>query len=46
MHNISKLMDKIKTVLKGNYIALSIFIMKFERSNTSKLTTHLKALEN
>jgi hypothetical protein len=34
----------MKAVLRGKFIALSAFIKKFERSYTSSLTAHLKAL--
>jgi hypothetical protein len=36
----------MKVVLQGNFIALSAFIKKLERSYTSNLTAHLKALEH
>ena len=39
------LWEKMKAVLKGKFIALSAFIKKLERSHTSNLTAHLKALE-
>jgi hypothetical protein len=32
-------------VLRGKFIALTTFIKKLERPNTSNLTAHLKALE-
>ena len=35
----------MKAVLKEKFIALSAYIKKIERSHTSNLTTHLKALE-
>ena len=35
----------MKAVLRGKFIALSAFIKKLERSHTSNLTAHLKALE-
>jgi hypothetical protein len=35
----------MKAVLRGKFIALSAYIKKLERSHTSNLTTHLKALE-
>jgi hypothetical protein len=35
----------MKEVLREKFIALCTFIKKLERSHTSKLTAHLKALE-
>jgi hypothetical protein len=35
----------MKAVLRGKLIALNVFIKKMERSYTSSLTAHLKALE-
>ena len=36
----------MKTVLKGNFIALNVYINNLEKkSHTSKLTEHLKVLE-
>lgn len=35
----------MKVVLRGKFIALSTFIKKLERFYTTKLRTHLKALE-
>jgi hypothetical protein len=35
----------MKTVLRGNFIALSDFIKKLERSYSSNFAAHLKALE-
>ena len=35
----------MKAVLRGKFIALSVFVKKLERSYTSNLTAHLKALE-
>jgi hypothetical protein len=37
--------DKMKTVLRGNLIALSATKKKLEREHTSNLAAHLKALE-
>jgi hypothetical protein len=34
-----------ETVLRGKFIALSALIKKLEISYTSKLTTHIKVLE-
>ena len=39
------LWDTMKAVIRGNSIALSVFIKKLERSHTSNLTLLLKALE-
>ena len=35
----------MKAVLKGKFIALSALVKKLERSYTSNLRTHLRALE-
>jgi hypothetical protein len=35
----------MKAVLRGKFIELSAFIKKLERSHTSNLTAHVKALE-
>ena len=35
----------MKAVLRGKFIALSAHIKKVEKSHTSNLTAHLKALE-
>jgi hypothetical protein len=40
----SNLWDIMKAFLRGKLISLSAFKKKLERSNTSSLTTHLKAL--
>jgi hypothetical protein len=37
--------DTMKPVLRGNFIALSAFIKRYDRSHTNNLTEHLKALE-
>jgi hypothetical protein len=39
------LWDTMKAVLIGKFIALSAFMKKLERSYTSNLTAHLKALK-
>jgi hypothetical protein len=39
------LWDKMNAVLRGKFIALSAFIKKLKRYNTSILTAYLKALE-
>jgi hypothetical protein len=39
------LWDKTKAARRGKFIVLSALIKKLERSFTSNLTTHLKALE-
>ena len=39
------LCDTMNVVIKGNFIALSIYIKKLDREYTSSLTAHLKALE-
>jgi hypothetical protein len=39
------LWDTMKAVLRGKFIALSAAKMKLERTHTSSLTAHLKALE-
>ena len=41
----SNLGDTVKALLRGNLINLTAFIMKLARSNTSRLTAHLKALK-
>jgi hypothetical protein len=38
-------MDTMKAVLRGKFIALSSSKKKLERTYTSSLTAHLKALE-
>jgi hypothetical protein len=35
----------MKAVLRGKFIALSVFIKNLVRSHASNLTAHLKALE-
>ena len=35
----------MKAMLRGKFIALSTYIKKVEKSHTSDLTAHLKALE-
>jgi hypothetical protein len=35
----------MNAVLRGKFIALSAFIIKFERFHTSNITAHLKALQ-
>jgi hypothetical protein len=40
-----KLWDTIKAFLRGKLIALSASKEKLERTHSSSLTTHLKALE-
>jgi hypothetical protein len=35
----------MKAVLRGKLLELSVFIEKLERSHTSNLTAHLKAVE-
>ena len=37
--------DKMKAVLRGNFIALSALVKDLERSYTYNLTAHLKSLE-
>jgi hypothetical protein len=39
------LCDTMKAVLRGKFIALSVYKKKLERAYTNSLTTHLKALE-
>ena len=39
------LWDKMKAVLRGKFIALTSYIKKLEKVHTSKLTEHLKTLE-
>lgn len=41
----TNLLDTMKAVLRGTFITLSAFIKKLERSHTSNLTAHLRALE-
>ncbi|KAL6040142.1 hypothetical protein STEG23_038036 [Scotinomys teguina] len=40
-----KLWNTMKAVLRGNLIVLSAYIKKMEKSHTSDVTVHLKALE-
>ena len=37
--------DKMKAVLRGNFIALSALVKDLERSYTYNLTAHLRSLE-
>ena len=39
------LWDTMKTVLRAKFITLSTLVKKLERSYTSNLTAHLRALE-
>jgi len=39
------LWDTVNIVLRGKFIVLSVLVKKEERSYTSNLTTHLRALE-
>ena len=39
------LWDTMKAVLRGNFITLKAYMKKVEKSHTSDLTKHLKALE-
>ena len=42
---LSKLMDTMKVVLRGKFIALNVYIEKCGKSHTSNLTAHPKALK-
>ena len=44
-HNISKLMEAAKAVLRGHIMALNTIIRKEERSQTYSLSFYLKKLE-
>ena len=41
----SNLWDTIKAMPRGKFRVLSAFIKKLERSHTSNITAHLKAIE-
>jgi hypothetical protein len=44
-YSVERLLGFMKAFLKGKLIALSASKKKLERTQTSSLTTHLKALE-
>ena len=44
-HNTQNLLDTIKAVLRGKFMAIQAYLKKQEKSQINNLTLHLKQIE-